>query len=170
LKIAAIVGARPNFVKIALIVAELRTRPEAITRRFSGGAEQRTTRGADRCNLELDVTAKPSTDLAGITLPVNACQDNYEVFKRSVPEDVGESSEKNAAGSGVAFRVAERAIRDARDCVADRFPKLSTKALTLTVIPVLDRCYVELGCSTEEDGERQRGRCSRRALTSDQGL
>jgi hypothetical protein len=31
LKIAAVVGARPNFVKIAPIVAELRTRPEATT-------------------------------------------------------------------------------------------------------------------------------------------
>jgi UDP-N-acetylglucosamine 2-epimerase (non-hydrolysing) len=31
LKIAAVVGARPNFVKIAPIVAELRTRPEAST-------------------------------------------------------------------------------------------------------------------------------------------
>ena len=29
MKIAAVVGARPNFVKIAPIVAELRTRPEA---------------------------------------------------------------------------------------------------------------------------------------------
>ena len=138
-----------------------------------GSTGQARGRSADQVRpgpASLDVTAKPSTDLAGITLSVNACQDNYEVFKRSVPEDVGESSEKNAAGSGVAFRVAERAIRDARDCVADRFPKLSTKALTLTVIPVLDRCYVELGCSTEEDGERQRRRCSRRALTSDQGL
>src|SRR5712692_2536498 len=131
---------------------------------------RRATRGANRCNLELDVPAKPSMDLAGITLSVNACQDNYEVFKRSVPEDVGGSSETNAAGSSVAFRVAERVIRDAHDCVADRLPKLTTKALTLTVIPVLDRCYVELGCSTEEDGERQRRRCSRRALTSDQGL
>ena len=31
MKIAAVVGARPNFVKIAPIVAELRTRPEATT-------------------------------------------------------------------------------------------------------------------------------------------
>jgi hypothetical protein len=105
-----------------------------------------------------DAPAKPSTDLAGITLPVNASQDNHEVLKRSVPEDVGESSEKNAAGSAVAFRVGEGVARHARDCVVDCFPKLTAKALTLAVIPVLDRCYVEFGCSTEKDGERQRRR------------
>jgi hypothetical protein len=86
---------------------------------------------------------------------VNASQDNQEVLKRSVPKDVGESSQKNPAGSAVAFRVSEGAVRHERDCVVDCFPKLSAKALTLAVIPVLDRCYVEFGCSTEEDGKRQ---------------
>lgn len=125
---------------------------------------------ADRCKLMLRAPAKSSTDLAGITFPVNASEDNHEVVERSVPEYVGEASEKNAAGSPVAFRVGEGATRHARDCVVDCFPKLTAKALTLAVIPVLDRGYVEFGRSTEEDGERQRRRCSRRALTSDQGL
>jgi len=62
-----------------------------------------------------------------------------------------ESAERSAAGSAVAFRVGERAIGDARDCVVDRFPKLIAKALTLTVIPVLDGCYVKL-----LDGGRRR--------------
>ncbi len=101
---------------------------------------------------------------------MNARQDDDEFFNRSVPEDVGEPAKKDTAGPAVPLRIRERAIRDARDRMLDRFPKLPAEALTLTVIPVLDGYQVELRRSTQEDGKRQRGRCSRRALTSDQGL
>jgi len=101
---------------------------------------------------------------------VHACQNNDEAFNRSVPEHVWEASKKDAAGSAVAFGVCERAICDACDCLVYRLPKLTAEALTLAVIPVLDRRQVELCGSAKENRERQRGRCWRRARTSDQGL
>jgi hypothetical protein len=116
------------------------------------------------------LTAKASTDLSRIALAVNACQDDQKVFKRSVPEDIRETAEKDTVSPAVPVRVRQRALGDEGDCIVHGLPKLAAKALTLTLIPVLDRYQVELCRSTEEDGERQRGRCSRRALTSDQGL
>lgn len=92
------------------------------------------------------------------------------VLPLSVPEDVGKSPEEDAASPTVALRVREWVTRDACDCVVHRFSKFNAEAVTLTIVPVLDRGQVDLCRSTEDDGERQRGRCSRRALTSDQGL
>ena len=71
---------------------------------------------------------------------------------------VGKSSKKDAAGASVALWIRERVVRDACHSVVHRFPKLTSEAFTLTVIPVLDHDQVELGGSTEEDRERQRGR------------
>ena len=101
---------------------------------------------------------------------MNACENHHKVFKGSIPQDVREATEKDTAGSAVPLWVRERAIRDERDRMIHCLPKLTTEALTLTLIPALDRYQVELCRSTEEDRKRQRGRCSRRALTSDQGL
>ena len=91
----------------------------------------------------------------------------HKGFKWSVPQDVGEATKKDTARPAIALRVRERAIRDEGDRIVHRLPKLTTEALTLTLIPVLDRYQVDLLRPTDKDGQRQRDRWSRRVLTSD---
>src|SRR6266481_4629741 len=116
---------------------------------------------------KLCAPAQPSTNLPRVAAAVHACQYNDEAFKRSIPEHVWEPSKKDPAGSAIALGVREWAICDTRDRFVYHLQKLTAEPLTLTVIPVLDRRQVELCGSAKENRERQRGRCWRRALTSD---
>ena len=76
----------------------------------------------------------------------------------------------HAALLGSAPGIYERIVRDARDRCVHLVAKLGTQPLPLGIVPVLDRHQVKLRRSTEQDGQGQRRRCLRRALTSSQGL
>jgi hypothetical protein len=97
---------------------------------------------------------------------VNASQDDDEIREHAIPEDVRESPQQSATSTTIPIGVCKRAVCDPCDGSVHRVTELATETGLLPFVPVLGPLQVELGCSTDEDWEGQRRRCSRRALTS----
>ena len=86
---------------------------------------------------------------------MNACQDDHDLFERSVPNDIGKSSQESTAGAAVPLRVSKWVIGDSCDHGVRHFAKLMAQAWSLLLVPVLDFHQVKLGRSTDENREGQ---------------
>lgn len=117
----------------------------------AGSAAGASTASRGPLKPEVRRSAKSSTDRTGIALAVNARQDDNQILKHSVPEDVGESAQQSTAGAAVPIGVCKRIVRDPGNDSVHRSEELMTETRSLPLVPVLDSLQVELGRSTEEN-------------------
>ncbi len=136
----------------------------------SNGLRLSGARKGVRCSRGLDALAKSGTSKPRVSFPVNASEDDRIAFLQSVPDDVRKPSNERATIRSVSLRVRKRVVSNTPEELIDRDSEFDSQTGLLGLVPILDSRQVELGRPTEQDARCQRRRCSRRALTSGQGL
>lgn len=86
---------------------------------------------------------------------MNAPQHDDESLGDPIPHDVRESLQRSAPGATVPIGVGKWIGGNPSDDSVHRVAELTTEPGTLPVIPVLSSFQVELGGSTDEDGQVQ---------------
>jgi hypothetical protein len=101
---------------------------------------------------------------------MDACQNDRDLPVNPVPNDVGKATQHRPTVPAVPFRIREWVAANACEQLIECLAKLTPETFLLSVVPVLYCDHIELCRPTKYDARFQRRRCSRRALTSGQGL